>query len=325
MKLSILSPWYKSKDSVIAFFDESLLAYEAMPDFSSLEFIFVEDGGNDGTWEELERLAQKDERVKAFRLSRNFGQHHALTACLDLCDGDWVVVMDCDLQDRPEEIPNLWKTAKQGFDMVCARRGVRKDRLWKRISSQIFFKIFNYFSGLNYDSQVGNFRIMSRKVVEAYRQMPEATRTLVGQLQWLGFSVGYVNVQHGARYSGNSSYSLGKLVALALDSILAYSNRPLQFSIRVGFGISLISLFFAGWIMLRAFVWGIPVSGWASLMVSLWFIGGMILANLGIIALFVGKIYNETKHRPIYIIAESINAIFPEDGKKCKGFARLKD
>lgn len=307
MKISIAVPWYKSKESVRPLYQRCLSAVSNIQDFTDMEFIFVEDCGADGTWEELVALAQEDSRVKAVRLSRNFGQHHALTACLDLCQGDWVVVMDCDLQDRPEEIPQLWKKAQEGFDMVCARRGKRQDSYWKRFSSSCFVKIFNWLSGMGYDGQVANFRIMSRKMVKAWRNMREATRNLGGQLQWLGFKVGYVDVCHGARYSGKSSYTFVKLLSLALHSILAYSNKPLRLSIQVGLILTIAALGMACWIIICKLLWGIPIDGWASLMVSVWFVGGIIIGNLGILGLYLGRIYDETKCRPLYIIDEAIN------------------
>lgn len=307
MKLSIAVPWYKSKDSVFALYDRVCAAVAGISDFDQLEFVFVEDGGNDGTWEKLRELASRDQRVKAARLARNFGQHHTLTACLDLCTGDWIVVMDCDLQDRPEEIPRLYAKATEGFDMVCARRGKRGDSWAKRMSSRCFARVFSWLSGMQYDYEVANFRIFSSRVLHAYRTMREATRNLPGQLQWLGFSVGSVDVTHGSRYSGQSSYTFTKLFSLALNSIIAYSNKPLRLAIRCGILLTALSLGMSLWILIRKLFWGIPVAGWAGVMVSLWFIGGMLMGTLGIIGLYLGKIYDEVKYRPIYVLAESVN------------------
>lgn len=304
MKLSIAVPWYKSKDSVRPLYEQCLAAFTAMPDFDDIEFIFVEDCGGDGTWEAIMALAQHDARVKAYRLARNFGQHHALTACLDLCGGDWVVVMDCDLQDRPDEIPNLYAKSKEGFDMVCARRGERQDSAWRIFSSRYFVVAYNWLSGLSIDGEVANFRIMRRNVVEAYRNMREVTRNMPTQLMWLGFNTGYINVSHGARHSGKSSYTLAKLIGLALDSIIAYSNKPLRISIALGALLTLFSLCMATYILIQKLFFSIPIDGWASLMISLWFIGGMIIGNLGLIGIYLGRVYDESKHRPLYIIAE---------------------
>lgn len=306
MRLSIVVPWYKSKSTVRPLYEQCLTALAAMPDFTSIEFVFVEDCGGDGTWDDIKTLALEDPRVRAFRFARNFGQHHALTAGLDACSGDWVVIMDCDLQDKPEEIPRLYAKAKEGFDMVCARRGTRLDKAWRRFSSRCFVAAYNWLSGLDTDGEVANFRIMKHQVVEAYCGMRESTRNTPGQLAWLGFNTGFVDVNHGARHSGNSSYTLAKLIALALDSIVAYSNKPLRISIVLGLLLLLFALGMAGYIVCRKLFFGIPVDGWASLMVSIWFIGGIIIGNLGLIGIYLGKVYDETKHRPIYIIAEQI-------------------
>lgn len=307
MKLSIAAPWYKSAESVLPFYNRCLEAWKQMPAFDDLEIVCVEDGGNDGTWPALCELARKDERVKAVRLSRNFGQHHALTACLDLCGGDWIVVMDCDLQDRPEEIPALWAQAQKGYDMVCARRVKRKDKVWKKLSSRWFTRLFNFITDMDYDSEIANFRIMSAKVANAYRSMREASRNMVTQLQWLGFKTSSVPVAHDKRFAGGSSYTLGKLVNLAIDSILSYSDKPLRLLCFLGLSMTLCGLLGALYIVLRKIFYGIPISGWSSLIISIWISSGIIIGVLGIVALYIGRIYNESKQRPLYVISERIN------------------
>lgn len=307
MKLSIISPWYKSPESIEPLYEKSLSAVSQMTDFDEVEFVFVEDGGKDTTWQGLKQLAERDSRVKAVRLSRNFGQHHAATACMDLCTGDWVVLMDCDLQDRPEEIPALWAKAKEGYDMVCARRCERQDTWWKRTTSRLFYKIFNLISGMDYDGTIANFRIMSRKVVDACNDMREASRSIDTQLQWLGFKVGTVDVAHGERFAGQSSYTFAKLCKLAMDMIVAYSNRPLELAIKLGGMISLLSFLMAIWVVIQKLFFDVSILGWAGLMVSIWFVGGIVIGILGIIGLYLGKIYDEVKQRPIYVIAESVN------------------
>lgn len=307
MKISIISPFYKSRESIIPLYRRLNKALDSVCDPEDREFIFIEDRGEDGSWEMLEKLALKDPRVKAVRFSRNFGQHYGITAGLDLCTGDWAVVMDCDLQDRPEEIPRLYKKAMEGYDIVCARRGRRKDPSWKRLTSIMFAKSFSWLSGMKYDPEVANFRIISRKVINAYCSMREKLRFFGGHLEWLGFDTVYVNVEHGARYEGKSSYSLMKLIDLAVDTIIAYSDKPLRLSIKTGFLIALGAFLYAIYLSFRKFVLEIPVEGWTSMMVSLWFLGGLIIANLGIIGIYLGKVFDETKKRPLYVISDRIN------------------
>lgn len=288
-------------------YNACLEAYHKMPQFNELEFIFVEDCGPDDTWINVANLAKSDQRVKAMRLSRNFGQHHALTACLDFCTGDWVVTMDCDMQDNPEKIPVLWQKAQEGYDMVCARRINRRDSFFKRFTSRCFTWVFNSLSGMHYDGSVSNFRMISKKVVLALRKMGEATRNIATQLKWLGFKVAYVDVVHSPRYDGVSSYSLVKLINFALDSIIAYSDRPMRIFCSMGFTITGLSLLYALYLGLRKIIWGTPILGWTSLITSIWLLGGLVIGCLGILGLYIGRIYNETKRRPIYVIDEHIN------------------
>ena len=271
------------------------------------EIVFVEDCGGDGSWDGILRLGASDPLVRGIQFSRNFGQHAGITAGLDLSLGDWVVVMDCDLQDQPEEIPKLYAKAQEGFDVVVARRGRRKDGWLKRATSRVFYGLFNYLAGIRMDAEVANFRIISRKVVEAVTGMRERTRFFGGLVEWTGFRTGAVNVEHAARPSGKSSYSLRKLTLLATEFIIAYSDKPLWLSIRFGFTISGLSVIAAAYIVYRALRFGSPVLGWSSLVVSLYFLGGLIISILGILGVYLGKVFEEVKGRPIYIISKRVN------------------
>jgi len=256
----------------------------------------VEDCGGDGSWELISQLASNDLHVKGITLSRNFGQHHAITAGMDLCTGDWVVVMDCDLQDDPSAIVKLWEKAKEGYDVVNVRRQKRKDSFVKIVRSRMY-----------HVPQVANYRIMNRKVVDTYNAMREGSRVLGAQIHWLGFKTASIDIPHETRHSGKSSYTLRKLFAMALDVAVSYSNKPLHISIMTGLIISFSSAGVALWFFIRNLIWKIPVAGWTSLMVSVWFLGGIIIANLGVIGIYIGKIYDETKHRPIYVIDKKVN------------------
>lgn len=305
--ISFVVPFYKSGKTVEPFY-EALSDLEERIPVERFDFLFIEDCGGDGSWEGLAELAARDPRVKAVQFSRNFGQHYVISAALELCSGDWAVVIDCDLQDRPEEIPRLYAKATEGYDdIVCARRGGRKDPLWKRWTSVVFAKTFSWLSGMKYDPEVANFRIISRKVIDAYCSMGEKLRFFGGHLEWLGFSAAYIDVEHGARYEGKSSYTLRKLINLAVDTLVAYSDKPLRLSIKKGFAMACFSFLYTLYLDYRKLVFDIPVEGWTSIMISAWFLGGLIIANLRIIGIYLGKVFDETKKRPLYVISKRIN------------------
>ncbi len=301
MILSVVIPFYKCRAAVRPMYHRLLAACGSLG--TDLEFLFVEDCGEDGTWEILEELAASDSRVKAVQLSRNFGQHHALAAGLDLCTGDWVVTMDCDLQDRPEDIPRLFEKAREGYDVVYARRRERKAPLLKGAASRLFHRVFRLLSGVRTDPEGSSFRLMSEKVLKAFRSMGEQIRVTGLHLRWLGFPAAFVEVEHSDRCEGPSSYSLGKLLSLGENCIAAYSNRPLRISIGGGL---FILLFSCAWAV-RLAAASTPSEPWTKVLVSLWMLGGMILLNLGLLGLYLGKVFEETKRRPLYVISKKIN------------------
>lgn len=276
---------------------------------SDYEIIFIDDRSPDGSWEVLCELARSHPQTKAVRLSRNFGQHYAITAGLDLAAGDWTVVMDCDLQDRPEEIPALLATAQQGYEVVLARRGGRGDNdgILRRTASRAFHASFRLLSGYGLDPSVGAFRVLHRDVVRAFRQMREAGRFFGGQVEWLGFATGFVDVEHARRADGRSSYNLRALLRIAFDGLFGFSNRPLYVSIGSGVSMSVAAAGYACYLLLRYLANGsFAVPGWASEITMTAFIGGLILMNLGVVGIYVGRIYNETRHRPLYVIDEAV-------------------
>ncbi|MBW8076665.1 MAG: glycosyltransferase [Gallionella sp.] len=262
----------------------------------------VEDCGGDASWQVIERLTTADARVRGIQFSRNFGQHYGITAGLDFCQGDWAVVMDCDLQDRPEEIPRLYAKAMEGYDIVLARRGERQDRWLKRTTSGAFYRMFSYLADIEYDGEVGNFRIMSRQVVNSFQQMREQLRFFGGLVQWLGFPTASITVEHAERHEGQSSYTFAKLWKLASETIIAYSDKPLRIGVRFGFGMAALAFGYGLYILGHALIYGSPIPGWNSLIVSLYFIGGIIIAMLGIIGIYLGKAFDESKKRPLYIV-----------------------
>ncbi len=302
--ISVISPVYGCKTCLFELYFRLKETLEKItPDF---EIILVNDASPDGAWEIIVELANKDKRVKGIDLSRNFGQHYAITAGLHYAKGEWVVVMDCDLQDQPEEIKKLYTRAKEGYDVVFGRRLKRKDGFFKRIGSKSFYTVYNYFTDSKFDNSVANFSISKKNVIDEFIQFSEHDRSFPLIIQWLGFNVGYTNIEHGERYHGKTSYSFRKLTHFASSSIISQSNKPLKLSIVLGLSFALFSFLFALYIIYKKIVLGIPVSGWASLMITIFFIGGLILVNLGIVGIYIGRVFNEIKGRPLFVIKSKI-------------------
>ncbi len=298
--ISVVVPVYKAEGCLHELYRRLRDSLELIS--ADFEIILVEDCGGDRSWDIINELAVSDRRVKGIQFSRNFGQHYGITAGLDFSDGDWVVVMDCDLQDQPEEIPALYAKAQEGFDVVLAKRVQRKDPPLKRLTSWLFYKVFNYLADLNYDPSVGNFRIVSRKVIETFKSIRERLRFFGGLVDWMGFPTTSIEVAHSRRAEGKSTYTFAKLWKLATDTIIAYSDKPLRLSVKLGFLIAFFAVVYGCYVLLKVLIYGSVVSGWSSLIVSIYFIGGIIIANLGIIGIYLGQTFDEVKRRPLYIV-----------------------
>ena len=298
--LSVVIPVYRAENCLDELYLRLKTSLESVS--SDFEIVLVEDCSGDNTWGAIERLAAADSRVRGIQFSRNFGQHYGITAGLDYCRGAWVVVMDCDLQDRPEEIPRLYAKAQEGYDIVLARRGPRQDPLLKRVSSWLFYKIFSYLADVEYDGGSGNFRIMSQKVVVNFSRMREQLRFFGGLVQWMGFPTASIEVEHAVRFKGKSTYTFAKLWRLATETIIAYSDKPLRLAVRLGFLMAVFSFCYGAYILEHALFYDSPIPGWSSLIVSLYFIGGVIISLLGIIGVYMGKAFDESKKRPLYIV-----------------------
>ena len=274
---------------------------------SDYEIILVNDGSPDQSWEEISKQCSLDNRVKGISLSRNFGQHYAITAGLNYAKGDWVIVMDCDLQDRPEEIVNLYEKAQEGFDIVYARRVMRKDRFFKRLSSSLFHLVYSCLSGLNWDKTIANFGIYRHCVIEEFNRMPERARSFPSLVSYLGFKTSAIDVDHGERGEGNSSYNLSKLLKLSFDVIVSNSNKPLRFAVGLGFGMSGLSFLLALYNVVAKWVGIVRVPGFTSTIFSIWFVGGLLLFIIGILGLYIGKVFDQVKGRQLYIVRDCLN------------------
>lgn len=303
--LSIVSPVYRAEDCLQELYRRLVAAAEAItPDF---ELVLVEDGGPDRSWAVIEELAARDVRVKGIKLSRNFGQHYAITAGLDHADGDWVVVMDCDLQDQPEEIGKLYRKAQEGYDIVFARRAERQDSLLKTLPGLLFHAALIWLTGMKSDRTVSNFSVCARRAILAFRSYRERDRAFVPIMHLVGFRRAYVDVHHAARFAGETSYTWGKLIAFATQNIVAASTRPLRMSIRFGLFVSGSSLLFSIYLIVRYFTHRVSVAGWTSLAVLMSFFFGMLFIQLGVMGLYLGKVFETAKGRPLYHVAECLN------------------
>jgi len=301
--ISIVSPVYACGTNLEKLYER--LTNTLLSITQEYEIIFINDASPDNAWHTIQELAKKDSKIKGINLSRNFGQHKAITAGLDYARGDWVVVMDCDLQDQPEEIVKLYNKAQEGYDIVFGRRVERQDTYLKKLASKIFYKIYDYLTGYDTDHSIANFSIISKTVVENFKKMKEQHKPYGYFVSWLGFKRTDIDIEHASRVEGTSSYSFKKLINLATDNIISQSNKPLKMSIKFGFTMSFISTAYAIYLIFSYFINNIIVEGWTSVMVSIYFLAGLILANLGFVGLYIGKIFDEVKKRPVYIVEET--------------------
>ncbi|MDG0817341.1 glycosyltransferase family 2 protein [Bdellovibrio svalbardensis] len=303
--LSIISPVYMAEKLVaplVEAIDVEMARWEC-----TYEIILVEDGSPDKSWEAILEVSTGNPRVKGLKLSRNFGQHKAITAGLKEGRGEWFVVMDCDLQDRPEEIEGLYRKALEGFDIVLGQRVERQDGFFKKLFSKCFYKTLSWLTGTEFDATIANFGIYGKKVIKAINGMNEPIRFFPVMVKWCGFKAVSIPVSHDSRLEGKSSYSIMKLCNLGLDIVLAYSDKPLRMVAALGVTMSLISIFMTILVVERALTHGFQVLGYASLVCLVLFCTGLIVFILGVVGLYIGKIFESTKQRPIYLVDERIN------------------
>ena len=300
MSISVISPIYKAENTIEELVKRITLSVKQITD--DYEIVLVDDLSPDKSWEIIEKISKVNPNVKGIKLSRNFGQHYAITAGLDHISGDWIVVLDCDLQDRPEEIPNLYKKAQEGYHIVKGSRKQRIDSLSKKMQSKIFYLILSYLTGTKHDSSVANFGIYKREVINAIGQLRESIRYFPTMVKWVGFKSTIIDVEHSKREYGKSSYTLTKLLRLSLDIILANSDKPMKLTIKLGILISSIAFTLGGITLFKYFTGQIVVQGFLTLSLSIWFLSGLTITTLGILGLYIGKIFDGVKKRPIYIV-----------------------
>jgi len=300
--ISVVSPVYMAEEIVPELVSRIKKSVTKITD--NFEIILVEDGGTDKSWEVIEDQARKNKEIIGIKLSRNFGQHYAITAGLDHVKGEWIIVMDCDLQDQPEEIINLYNVSMKGYDLVLAKRINRKDGFLKRAYSRVFYKVLSYLTGTRIDENIANYGIYSKRVINCLKIMREPIRYFPTMIKWVGFKSMDIEVKHSERLTGKTSYTFRKLFRLATDIILAYSDKPIRIIVKTGMIISFFSFLFALIMFIRWLKGDIVVMGYASMIISIWFLSGIIISTLGMVGLYVGKTFEGVKNRPIYIIEE---------------------
>lgn len=303
--ISIVSPVYRSESIISELVSQIKSNVQEIT--SDFEIILVNDSSPDGSWLNIKNECAKDLRVKGINLSRNFGQHYAITAGLSQAKGEWIVVMDCDLQDRPDEIPNLYKKVQEGYQTVFAQRAVRMDSYFKRLSSKLFYSLFSYLTDTRLDASVANFGIYHCSVIDSILLMKDQVRYFPTMVQWVGFNKAYLPVKHSERYEGKSSYSISRLLHLAVDNIIAFSDKPLRLTTKFGFFLSSMSFLIGIYFLIGHITGQIKVTGFASLIISIWFLSGVIILILGMLGLYLGKIFEKVKDRPVFIVDEKNN------------------
>jgi len=270
---------------------------------NDFEILMINDDSPDEAWHVIETLAKEDDRVRGINLSRNFGQHQAISAGLNYVRGEWVVVMDCDLQDLPEEIKKFYEEAQKGNDMVVGKRDNRQDPSYRKILSHLFFRTIRYLSGMSISGNTGNFGIYSRNVINHISNLREHGSSFGMKAIWLGFKRKEILIDHGKRSYGNSGYTIKAMLNMALSHILLYSDKFLKLTVKFGFLLSFISFVASVSIILRYYLWGgAGVTGWNSLIVTVLFMSGLIILSVGVTGLYIGSIFEEVKRRPNYVV-----------------------
>ena len=303
--ISVVSPVYNAEKILPELVNRIENTVKEITD--DYEIILVEDCGPDNSWEVIENLGLNNPKIRGFKLSRNFGQHYAITCGLDHAKGEWVVVMDCDLQDQPKEIKNLYEKAMTGYDIVLASRYERKDSLIKELTSKLFYRTLGYLTGSEQDETVANFGIYNTKVINVINGMRESIRFFPTMVKWVGFKKTKIIVNHPKRATDKSSYNLIKLMNLASDIILAFSDKPLRLVIGFGLLVSSVSILFSVYIFIKWWRGDIIELGYTSIIISIWLLSGFVISTIGIVALYIGKIFENIKNRPIYIIDKKKN------------------
>jgi glycosyltransferase involved in cell wall biosynthesis len=301
--LAVVVPAYNEGDGLREFHARLAAVFDGLDLHATV--LYIDDGSRDDTWAVIESLAAQDARVAALRLSRNFGKELALTAGLDRADADAVIVIDADLQDPPELIPQFIARWREGYDAVFGTRLEREGETWlKKVTAALFYRVIGRLSATPVPRDTGDFRLLSRRAIEALRGLRERHRFMKGLFGWVGFRQVALPYRREARHAGTSKFNYWKLWNFAIEGITSFSSAPLRVAMYAGLVTALFAFGFGVWIVVKTLVWGDPVAGYPSLMVAMLFLGGVQLMALGVIGEYLGRLYEESKQRPLYLVDE---------------------
>lgn len=301
--LSVIIPIFNEEENIIEI-NKRLKSVSSQLGLA-YEFVFVNDGSKDASLSILKKLSQEENHVKYISFSRNFGHQIAVTAGLDHCKGDVIVIIDADLQDPPELILEMYQKYKEGYKVVYAKRKKRQGESWfKLITAKLFYRILAKIVSFEIPLDTGDFRLIDRKVVDALKQMPEKSKFLRGQIAWLGFKSTYVEYDRQERLHGKTGYPLSKMLKFAIDGITGFSSSPLKFASILGFIVSGVAFLIMLYALYSRFILSDTISGWTSLIISTMFIGGVQLLSIGIIGEYISRINVDVKNRPLYVVEE---------------------
>lgn len=302
--LSIVVPVYNETEVIDAFYERMTAVARSLP-FAAYEILFVDDGSADDTWNRVRSYARNDPSVRPIKLSRNFGHQAAITAGLDHARGDCVVIIDSDLQDPPEVVPEMVARWREGYDVVYGRRSSREgEGQMKLLTASAFYRLLNRLTRINIPVDVGDFRLLSRRAADQLRGLREQDRFVRGLVSWIGFRQTGVTYARDRRYAGDTKYPFGKMMKFALDGITSFSTLPLKLAMWLGYAASALAFIYLISVFVQKFILQNTIQGWATIMVALLFLGGVQLICIGILGEYIGRIFNEIKGRPLYVVEE---------------------
>lgn len=314
-KVSLLIPAYNEEDSLGLLYNELNKVIDTIPGYE-FEILFVNDGSNDNSLDILRNLQKRDSRINYISFSRNFGKETAMAAGFDYVSGDAVVIMDADLQDPPQLIKEMIMYWEEGYDDIYAKRRSREGETWfKKFTSSAFYRLLQRMTKIPIQEDTGDFRLLDRRAIESLKKLREKQRYTKGMFSWIGFNKKEILFDRKPRAAGETKWNYLKLFNLALEGVTSFTTFPLRISTILGILVSIFSIVYMFVILIKSMIWKDPVKGYPSMMVTILFLGGVQLISLGIIGEYIGRIFNETKYRPLYIIDEYNNEKIEDGGR----------